>query len=176
MEDIRSRERVKDHGEVFTPQWVVDEMLELIPEAAWQDPAYVFIEPTCGNGNFLVRILEKRIASGISVLDALNTIIGMDISDINIADSRKRMYDIALKHSKKDKKKMRAILVNNIFLVEDSLKVMDDYGKGVGVLAEKRFVYKDPTGYGQVMTPTQRAKAEANIEVKKNKKVKKNAA
>ena len=78
---IRSKENVRNNGEVFTPTHIVDDMLKLIPEKAWKDPSFVFIEPTCGNGQFLVRIFQKRIDADIPVLDALNTIIGMDISE-----------------------------------------------------------------------------------------------
>jgi len=159
--DIRSKENVRNNGEVFTPTNIVDDMLKLIPAKAWKDPTFVFIEPTCGNGQFLVRVFEKRIAAGISVLDALNTIIGMDISEENITDSRKRLYKLALKVNRANKIKAKTIICNNIFQVHDSLKVLREYGAGLGELANKRFVYKDPTGNGQVMNIDERRELEA---------------
>jgi hypothetical protein len=158
--DIRSKDNVRDKGEVFTPTKTVDEMLRLFPAKVWKDPAFVFIEPTCGNGQFLVRIFAKRLVAKIPVIDALNTIIGMDISDENIYDSRKRLYDLAIKTKYINAVQARSIIINNIFRVEDSLQVMKDYANGVGVLADKRFVYSDPTGNDQVMKIKERRELE----------------
>jgi len=143
MEHIRSKENVRNNGEVFTPTYIVDDMLKLIPEKAWKDPSFVFIEPTCGNGQFLVRIFQKRIDSNIPVLDALNTIIGMDISEENIIDSRKRLYELASQIKRINKAKAKAIIINNIFQVDDSLKVLREYGEEKGILFNKKFVYRD---------------------------------
>lgn len=58
---VRSRRRVADHGEVFTPRWLVDDMLDLVgPETERIDSR--FLEPACGSGNFLVPILERKLA------------------------------------------------------------------------------------------------------------------
>lgn len=158
--DIRSKENVRNNGEVFTPTHIVDDMLKLIPAKAWKDASFVFVEPTCGNGQFLVRILEKRMSAGISVLDALNTIIGMDISEENITDSRRRLYELVSK-IRANKIRARAIICNNIFQVHDSLRVLKEYGEGIGELANKKFVYRDPTGNGQVMNIDERRELES---------------
>ena len=164
--DIRNRDNVRNNGEVFTPTKIVDDMNNLVPTSAWNDPSFVFIEPTCGNGQFLTRIFEKRIANGISITDALNTLIGMDITNDNILDSHKRLFELAcnamITQGIKPKSKqwydmavqIVAIVRNNIFLVKDSLKVMADYGKGTGDLAKKKFVFSDPTGNNQCTTPS----------------------
>jgi len=166
--DIRNRDNVRNNGEVFTPTKIVDDMNALIPDSAWKDSSYVFIEPTCGNGQFLVRIFEKRIANGLSIEEALNTMIGMDITNDNILDSHKRLFELAcnamIEQGIKPKSKewfenavrFVAIVRNNIFLVKDSLKVMADYGKGSGDLTKKKFVFSDPTGNKQTMKPSDR--------------------
>ena len=173
--DIRNRDNVRNNGEVFTPTPIVDAMNDLVPQSAWNDPSFVFIEPTCGNGQFLTRIFEKRIANGLSIEEALNTIIGMDIPADNICDSHKRLFELACSYMAKNgiKKgskewfeqviRIVAIVRNNIFKVDDSLKVMNDYGKGKGTLANKRFVYSDPTGNNQVMKPSERLEKETAI-------------
>ena len=158
--EIRSKENVRNNGEVFTPTYIVDDMLKLIPVKTWKDPEYVFLEPTCGNGQFLVRIFQKRIDSNIPVLDALNTIIGMDISEENIIDSRKRLYELASQIKRINKVKAKAIILNNIFQVDDSLKVLKEYGEEKGILFNKKFVYSDPTGNGQVMEIAERRELE----------------
>jgi hypothetical protein len=148
----QSRENIRLFGEVFTPTETVLKMLELIPDHAWEDPEYVFLEPTCGDGQFLVEILRKRIASGISIEESLNTIIGMDISPENIRTSKNRMWCVARdaqeKRSRTTESRFKAILQNNIFLVEDSLATIREYKAGKGMLADFLFVYNDPTGNG----------------------------
>ncbi len=173
--DIRTRENVKNNGEVFTPTPIVDSMNDLVPLDAWKDTSFVFIEPTCGNGQFLTRIFEKRIANGLTIEEALNTLIGMDITADNIWDSHKRLFELACSYMAKNgiekgskewfeqAVRIIAIVRNNIFKVEDSLKVMNDYGKGKGTLATKRFVYIDPTGNKQTIKPSDRLEKETSI-------------
>ena len=173
--DIRNRDNVRNNGEVFTPTPIVDSMNDLVPLNAWKDTSFVFIEPTCGNGQFLTRIFEKRIANGLSIEEALNTLIGMDITADNIWDSHKRLFELACSYMAKNgiekgskawfeqAVRIIAIVRNNIFKVDDSLKVMNDYGKGKGTLANKRFVYIDPTGNKQTMKPSERLEKETSI-------------
>lgn len=173
--DIRNRDNVRNNGEVFTPTPIVDSMNDLVPLEVWKDTSFVFIEPTCGNGQFLTRIFEKRIANGLSIEEALNTLIGMDITADNIWDSHKRLFELACSYMAKNgiEKGSKAwfeqavhiiaIVRNNIFKVDDSLKVMNDYGKGKGTLVNKRFVYSDPTGSNQTMKPSERLEKETAI-------------
>ncbi len=58
---IKSRQRVTDHGEVFTPRWLVEDMLDLVKEEAERIDSR-FLEPACGSGNFLVPVLERKLA------------------------------------------------------------------------------------------------------------------
>lgn len=101
---VKSAERVRDLGEVFTPAATVEAMLDLLPEDVWQPhPTRTFLEPACGNGNFLVAILqrkldsiaaqwkEKTLPAGNSVeavlfhaLQALSSIYGVDIAPENV--------------------------------------------------------------------------------------------
>lgn len=101
---IKSGERVRDLGEVFTPRQTVDEMLDLLPRDMWRvHPSPTYLEPACGDGNFLVAILERKLervlrewkagrASAGSDLDSLAfhsleglaSIYGVDISKENI--------------------------------------------------------------------------------------------
>src|SRR2546423_3505223 len=62
MSLVKSKQRVADHGEVFTPRWMVEAMLDLVKgEAERLDSR--FLEPACGSGNFLVRILQRKLAA-----------------------------------------------------------------------------------------------------------------
>lgn len=62
MSLIKSKQRVVDHGEVFTPAWMVDAMLDLV-EGETERIDSRFLEPACGSGNFLVRILQRKLAA-----------------------------------------------------------------------------------------------------------------
>lgn len=59
---IKSRKRVADHGEVFTPPWLVEAMLDLVAEETDRIDSR-FLEPACGSGNFLVRVLQRKLAA-----------------------------------------------------------------------------------------------------------------
>ena len=56
---VRSAERVKETGEVFTPRELVDLVLDKLPPGIWVDPNRTWLEPSCGDGNFLVAIAER---------------------------------------------------------------------------------------------------------------------
>lgn len=58
---VRSRQRVADHGEVFTPRWLVEDMLNLVKDETERIDSR-FLEPACGSGNFLVPVLERKLA------------------------------------------------------------------------------------------------------------------
>jgi len=62
MSLIRSKKRVADHGEVFTPAWMVDAMLDLVKDETERIDAR-FLEPACGSGNFLVPVLQRKLAA-----------------------------------------------------------------------------------------------------------------
>jgi hypothetical protein len=79
---MRSRQNVRKFGEVFTPPWMAEEMLNQFPATIWLDREYCFLEAACGNGNFLVAIFERRIQAGLTCEEALNTLVGMDISHL----------------------------------------------------------------------------------------------
>jgi len=101
---IKSRERVRDLGEVYTQPREVNAMLDLIPDA-FVEVDTRFLEPAAGNGNFLVAILERKIAAidpavtgaayEFAVLRCLASTYGIDISGENVEEARERMLSIA---------------------------------------------------------------------------------
>jgi hypothetical protein len=62
MNLIKSKRRVADHGEVFTPQWLVEKMLDLVKGETERIDSR-FLEPACGSGNFLVPVLQRKLAA-----------------------------------------------------------------------------------------------------------------
>jgi len=105
MSLIKSRKRVADHGEVFTPTWMVEAMLDLVKDETERIDAR-FLEPACGSGNFLVRILQRKLAAvelkyGKSdferrhyALLALMCIYGIELLADNIAECRANVLEI----------------------------------------------------------------------------------
>lgn len=59
MNLIKSKRRVADHGEVFTPPWLVEQMFDLV-KAETERIDSRFLEPACGSGNFLLLILQRK--------------------------------------------------------------------------------------------------------------------
>ena len=61
-EQVKSKQRVADHGEVFTPAWMVEAMLDLVKEETERIDSR-FLEPACGDGNFLVQVLRRKLTA-----------------------------------------------------------------------------------------------------------------
>ena len=96
---VKSKQRKRDFGEVFTAEREVKAMCDLIPKETWDNIESTFLEPACGNGNFLVEILARkfeRCKDEKDGLKALASIVGIDIQADNIEESRKRLYDMYL--------------------------------------------------------------------------------
>src|ERR671936_2908489 len=102
---VRSKQRVADHGEVFTPGWLVEAMLDLVKGETERIDSR-FLEPACGSGNFLVRILQRKLAAvelkfGKSdfekrqyALLALMCIYGIELLADNIAECRANILEV----------------------------------------------------------------------------------
>jgi len=88
----KSKERIKKFGEVFTPPELVNKMLDILPPEEIINPAYTIGDVTgCGNGAFLIEVLNRRMKAGINHKDSLKTIYGVDIMEDNIAECKKRL-------------------------------------------------------------------------------------
>jgi hypothetical protein len=105
MSLIKSRKRVADHGEVFTPAWMVDAMLDLVKDESERIDSR-FLEPACGSGNFIVKVLQRKLAAverkfGKSdfekqhyALLGLMCIYGIELLVDNIKECRENVLEI----------------------------------------------------------------------------------
>lgn len=105
MSLIRSKKRVADHGEVFTPAWMVEAMLDLVKSESERIDSR-FLEPACGSGNFLVRILQRKLAAvelkyGKSEFEKRHFALlgvmccyGIELLEDNIAECRANMLGV----------------------------------------------------------------------------------
>lgn len=101
---VKSRQRVSDHGEVFTPLWLVNDMLNLVKSETERIDSR-FLEPACGSGNFLVPVLERKLAAvearyGSSdferrhyALLGLMCVYGIELLADNAAECRERLLE-----------------------------------------------------------------------------------
>lgn len=90
---IKSNTRVKFLGEVFTPQELVDVILDSFPQEEFTTNQR-FLDPACGNGNFLVEVVSRKKGLGISGSKNASTIYGVDIMEDNVLECKKRILDI----------------------------------------------------------------------------------
>ena len=104
----RDLARIKARGEVFTPKELVDQLLGEMNPSLFNDPSKTFVDPTCGDGEFLAGILFRKLSNGICFERALITLYGVDIMNDNVEECRRRL---ACGHSDEDVWK---ILKNNI--------------------------------------------------------------
>src|ERR1700747_528836 len=109
MNMIRSKRRVADHGEVFTPPWLVEKMLDLVKGETERIDSR-FLEPACGSGNFLVPVLQRKLAAveakygksafekrQYALLAAMCT-YGIELLADNIAECRANMLEVLAEH------------------------------------------------------------------------------
>ena len=101
---IKSKQRVNDHGEVFTPEREVNAMLDLVKQETDRIESR-FLEPACGTGNFLIEVLRRKLDvvenrykkskleyERYAIL-AVSSIYGVDIQEDNVFQCRQRLFD-----------------------------------------------------------------------------------
>ena len=105
MSLVKSKPRVADHGEVFTPAWMVEAMRNLVKDETERIDSR-FLEPACGDGNFLVPVLRRKLAAvelkyGKSdferrhyALLALMCLYGIELLTDNITECRANLLTI----------------------------------------------------------------------------------
>lgn len=149
-QQVKSKERVADHGEVYTAEREVNAMLDLVKEETERIESR-FLEPACGNGNFLAEILQRKLNvvdtlykkspfewETYSVL-AISSVYGVDILQDNVQECRERLFTLWEKAYKKAVKKapdedlqetIQHILKHNI-LCGDALTMKQNNGQPI---------------------------------------------
>ena len=147
---VKSRQRVADHGEVFTAEREVNAMLDLVKQETERIDSR-FLEPACGNGNFLAPILERKLAVVEAnyrknpydyekyAVVAVTSIYGVELLQDNVEECRRRLFELwdqdYTAHCKNEandecRDSVRFILSRNILCGNAlSLKCVDRQGK-----------------------------------------------
>ena len=114
----RDQLRVKATGEVFTPTELVREMLEQIPIRQFQDHTKTFLDPSCGDGQFLGEVLIRKMENGSTFEQALSTVYGVDLMIDNVDLCRERLLC--------GREDLRHVVEQNIYQA-DGLKFSYDF-------------------------------------------------
>ncbi|WKW12716.1 N-6 DNA methylase [Pseudogemmatithrix spongiicola] len=160
---VRSKQRVADHGEVFTPAWMVEAMLDLVKGETERIDSR-FLEPACGSGNFLVKILQRKLAAVETkfarsdferrhyALLGLMCTYGIELLDDNIAECRANMLEVFaeyLRLEESDVLQRAAAYVLSVNLVHgDALTMRTSVGQPItfaewGYLGKGKFQRRD---------------------------------
>ena len=163
MSLVKSKQRVADHGEVFTPPWMVEAMLDLVKGETERIDSR-FLEPACGSGNFIAKILQRKLAAvelkyGKSEFErqhfavyALMSIYGIELLMDNIEECRANALEILadyLKLSETDDAYRAAFHVLSVNLVHgDATTMRTADGKPItfaewGYLGKGKFKRRD---------------------------------
>lgn len=163
MNLTKSKQRVADHGEVFTPEWMVEAMLDLVKSESERIDSR-FLEPACGDGNFLVKVLQRKLSAvelkyGKSdferrqfALLGVMCIYGIELLPDNIASCRANLLAIFAEYlnlSPSDDLYQAAFFVLSQNLVHgDAMKMLTHEGQSIlfaewGYLGKGKFQRRD---------------------------------
>ena len=166
-QQVKSKKRVTDHGEVFTNQREVNAMCDLVIQETERIDSR-FLEPACGDGNFLIEILKRKLnivkkKYKKSIYDyerfsllAISSLYGVELLEDNVVECRKRLYDYwqseykivsKKEYDEKVSESAKYILEHNIVCGNAlSLKCVDDKGNDIEtpiIFSEWTFPFND---------------------------------
>ncbi|AQP48509.1 hypothetical protein BW730_14330 [Tessaracoccus aquimaris] len=166
---VKSRERVRAYGEVFTPRHMVDRMLDIVADDLELGPDFIdktFLEPAAGDGNFLVAILERKLKAVQARIQpelwpqeslfALASIYGIELLEDNHADAKAAMLKVFVDFHRSngtgcgprtDLHRAAAFLIKTNILRGNTLTGLDHRGEDL----EFSWWHRDPDVAGTVL-------------------------
>ena len=148
-QQVKSRKRVQEHGEVFTNEREVNAMLDMVKQETERIESR-FLEPACGNGNFLAEVLRRKLAVVAQqykkspddymryAFVAVSSLYGVDILEDNAEECRERLYGIVEAEAKRVIKNPDALFLEAIryllhknILCGDALTLKDSNGEPI---------------------------------------------
>ena len=141
----KSKERKKRYGEVFTPDWLVKDMCDLLPSEIWENIESTVLDPTVGTGNFPVEILARKYSHCKTEKDglkALASLVAIDIQQDNVDECRERLLKQYIEYFPNASEFAvlcaMAILRNNI-MCDDCLNPSDKL-KAIGFTPDEKYI------------------------------------
>lgn len=120
--DTRLKRRKKT-GEFYTPYSIVKKMMDKIEPEMWADPDRTFLEPSFGDGNFIIAILYRRIAEyGIDWRTVLETLYGVELMQDNVDETKERIIDLLNKLNIEYDKDVAYEIMNKNLVCSDFFK------------------------------------------------------
>lgn len=124
---MTKEERIRKYGEVFTPPWVVTNMCDMLERESPGafEPAKTFLEPTCGDGAFVVEVLRRkfeRCKCRADYTKALKSVYGFEIQADNVATCIENVKKLCAEYFKPTKAEVE--IINDHIIMCDALKVM----------------------------------------------------
>ncbi len=163
MKLTKSKARIADHGEVFTPPWMVEAMLNLVDDETQRIDSR-FLEPACGSGNFLVQILKRKLAAvelkyGKSdferrhhALLGVMCLYGIELLSDNIVECRANLLAILVEYltldSGEDLYRAASYVLSQNLVHGDALSMLNHSGDAItfaewGYLGKGKFQRRD---------------------------------
>lgn len=126
-ERLSKADRIRKYGEVFTPEWVVRDMCDMLEREnpAAFDPKRTFLEPTCGDGAFVLEILRRKFARCKCRADytsSLKSVYGMELQAENVAACIANVTALCREHFRPTKDELQ--IIKDHIIMCDSLKIM----------------------------------------------------
>lgn len=121
---MTKKERIAKYGEVFTPKHIVNEMLDTLPPEMF-NPEKTFLEPTCGEGVFVIEILKRKFANCKKRKDyttALQSIYAMEIQADNVEKCIQNVINLCGQYFKLNTAEVE--IINDHIIQADSLKIL----------------------------------------------------
>ena len=122
--DKRKARRKGKNGtqEFYTPYPIVKKMCDKISDEDWQNPSKTFLEPCCGNGNFIIYIIWNRIQHCIDWKTALETLYGVELMQDNVDETKERIIDLLNKLNIEYDKDVAYEIMNRNIVCSDFFK------------------------------------------------------
>ena len=147
----KSKQRIRDFGEVFTPKAIVRDMLDLIQLELYKKPDARFLEPACGDGNFLTEVLERKLKMVAkrykrhqdeyerNAMTAIASLYGVELLDDNVALAHERLFGIVeqkyrtlyKRRIKEDFLKSARYVIERNIVQGDALTLKDKHDKPI---------------------------------------------
>ncbi|MCZ2122795.1 MAG: SAM-dependent DNA methyltransferase [Anaerolineales bacterium] len=149
-QQVVSKKRVADHGEVFTSPREVNAMLDLVKQETERIDSR-FLEPACGTGNFLIEILNRKLRIVAkkyrksqldyerNLISAISSIYGIDILEDNVMECRQRLFDLA----------------NEAYTTLFKKKAKNEVRRALQFILEKNIIWGDALDLRTVSQPIQ---------------------
>ena len=142
----KSKERVRDFGEVFTPSWLVSQMCDMVEKQGDKDAFDIdktFLEPCCGTGNFAVEIIERKLKkckTNEDALIAVSSYYTVEIQQDNVDECKTRIKELVASYF--PNVQIDSILDRNIicgdFLHPKGIWFLEEYEKEFKEITSKK--------------------------------------